>query len=151
MKSKKNIEILNVNSTYDDRGDVIYCNEFNLIQRKVKRFYQITNNNINFVRAWHGHKKEEKFLFVLQGAFKICAVKIDNWKNPSKKLPVKEFVINANSPKILHIPGGYAHGTQNLKVGSKLMVFSTFSLQQTIQDDYRFKSDLWYDWNIKFR
>ena len=151
MKSKKNIEILNVNSTYDDRGDVIYCNEFNLIQRKIKRFYQITNNNINFVRAWHGHKKEEKFLFVLQGAFKICAVKIDNWKNPSKKLPVKEFVINANSPKILHIPGGYAHGTQNLKVGSKLMVFSTFSLQQTIQDDYRFKSDLWYDWNIKFR
>ena len=150
MKSK-DIKIINVNASYDDRGDIIHCNEFDFAQKKIKRFYQITNNNINFVRAWHGHKKEEKFLLVLKGAFKICAVKIDNWKSPSKKLPVKDFVINANSPKILNIPGGYAHGTQNLKVGSKLLVFSTFSLQQSIRDDYRFKSDLWYNWNINFR
>ena len=150
MKSK-GIEIIKVNTAYDDRGDIVYCNEFNFIKKKIKRFYQITNNNINFIRAWHGHKKEDKFLLVQKGAFKICAVKIDNWKNPSKTLPVKEFVINANSPKILYIPGGYAHGTQNLKADSKLMVFSTFSLQQTIGDDYRFKSDLWYDWNIQFR
>ena len=150
MKSK-NIEIINVNTSYDDRGDVVYCNDFNFIQKKIKRFYQIANNNINFVRAWHGHKKEEKFLLVLEGVFKLCAVKIDNWKNPSKKLSVKEFIVNANSPKILHIPGGYAHGTQNLKFNSKLLVFSTFSLKETTQDDYRFKSDLWYDWNIKFR
>ena len=150
MKSK-DIKIINVNTSYDDRGDVVYCNDFNLIQKKIKRFYQITNNNINFVRAWHGHKKEEKFLLILEGVFKICAVRPDNWKNPSKNLPVKEFIINANSPKILHIPGGYAHGTQNLKMNSKLMVFSTFSLKETIQDDYRFKSNLWYDWNIKFR
>ena len=150
MKSK-NIKIINVNTSYDDRGDVVYCNDFNLIQKKIKRFYQITNNNINFVRAWHGHKKEEKFLLILEGVFKICAVRPDNWKNPSINLPVKEFIINANSPKILYIPGGYAHGTQNLKMNSKLMVFSTFSLKETIQDDYRFKSNLWYDWNIKFR
>ena len=75
-------------------------------KKKIKRFYQITNNNINFIRAWHGHKKEDKFLLVQKGVFKICAVKIDNWKNPSKTLSVKEFVINANSPKILYIPGG---------------------------------------------
>jgi dTDP-4-dehydrorhamnose 3,5-epimerase-like enzyme len=149
--NNKNIKIINVDASYDDRGEVVYCNEFNFIQKKIERFYQITNNNLNFVRAWHGHKNEEKFLLVTQGAFKICAVKIDNWKNPSKRLSVKEFVINANSPKILHIPGGYAHGTQNLKIESKLMVFSTFSTKQSIQDDYRFKSDLWYNWNIQFR
>ena len=68
-----------------------------------------------------------------------------------QNLSVKEFVINANSPKILLFPGGYAHGTQNLKADSKLMIFPTFSLQQTIKDDYRFNSDLWYDWNIQFR
>lgn len=151
MKSSKNIEILNVSRTYDDRGDVLYCNDFNFIQKKIKRFYQITNNNINFVRAWHGHKKEDKFLLVLKGSFKICVVKIDNWKNPSKTLPVKQFVTNSNDPKIIHIPGGYAHGTQNLIADSKLMVFSTFSLKQTIKDDYRFSSNLWYDWQIKFR
>jgi len=147
----KNIEIVNVEAFYDDRGEIIYCNEFNFIQKKIKRFYQITNNNINFVRAWHGHKNEEKFLFVLQGTFRICTVKIDNWKNPSKRLPVKEFIINANSPKILLIPGGYAHGTQNLKIDSKLMIFSTFSTKQSIQDDYRFKSNLWFNWNIQSR
>ena len=151
MKHKKKIEIFNANISYDDRGDIVYCNEFNFAKNKIKRFYQITNNNINFVRAWHGHKKEEKFLLVTKGSFKVCAVKIDDWKNPSKILPVEEFVVNANSPKIINIPGGYAHGTQNLITGSKLMVFSTFSLQQTLQDDYRFKSDLWYDWNIQFR
>lgn len=147
----KNPIIIDANISFDDRGEIIYCNNFNIIKNKIKRFYLISNNNINFIRAWHGHKKEEKYLLVLQGAFKICTVKIDNWKNPSKKLPVKKFIVNANSPKILHIPGGYAHGTQNLKVGSKLLVFSTFSLTQTIKDDFRFKSNLWYDWNIKFR
>ncbi len=150
MKSS-GIKIIDVNSSYDDRGNVIYCNEFNFIQKKIKRFYQVSNNNINFIRAWHGHKKEEKFLFVIQGSFKICAVKIDNWKKPSKSLPVKEYVINSNSPKILYIPGGYAHGIQNLKYDSKLMVFTTFSLEQSAKDDFRFKSSLWYDWDIKFR
>ena len=150
MKSKA-IKIININTSYYDRGDIVYCNEFNFLKKKIKRFYQITNNNINFVRAWHGHKNEEKYLLVLKGVFKVCVVKIDNWKNPSKKLPVKEFIVNANSPKILNIPGGYAHGTQNLKADSKLLVFSNFSLQQSIKDDYRFKSDLWYNWKIKYR
>ena len=60
MKSK-GIEIIKVNTAYDDRGDIVYCKEFNFIKKKIKRFYQITNNNINFIRAWHGHKKEDKF------------------------------------------------------------------------------------------
>ena len=53
--------------------------------------------------------KEEKFLLILEGVFKICAVRPDNWKT-IKKFTCKRFVMNANSPKILHIPGGYAHG-----------------------------------------
>lgn len=147
----KSIKIIDAGRSYDDRGDIAYCNEFNIIEKKIKRFYLINNNNINFVRAWHGHKKEEKFLFVIQGSFKICAVKIDNWKNPSKSLSVKKFVISSNSPKILYIPGGYAHGIQNLRDNSKILVFTTFSLKQSAKDDFRFQSNLWYDWNIKFR
>ena len=150
MKSK-NPKIINVNTTYDDRGNIVHCNEFNLIQKKIKRFYKITNNNINFVRAWHGHKKEEKYLLVLKGVFKVCIVKIDNWKNPSNKLSVKEFIINSNSPKILNIPSGCAHGTQNLRMDSELLVFSTLSLEQSIKDDFRFKSNLWFNWDVKFR
>ena len=46
-----------------------------LIKNKIKRFYQITNNNINFVRVLHGHKYEEKYLLVLQGVFKDMCCK----------------------------------------------------------------------------
>ena len=141
--------VLNLETFVDDRGVLSFSNKLNL--SSVKRFYTVKNFQKNFIRAWHAHKKESKIFILLEGAFLISCVKIDNWKKPSKKLPVEEFVINSNSPKILYIPGGYAHGTQNLKINSKLMVFSTFSLNETIKDDYRFKSNLWYDWNIKFR
>lgn len=33
MKSK-GIEIIKVNTAYDDRGDIVYCNEFNFIKKK---------------------------------------------------------------------------------------------------------------------
>ena len=39
--NSKNIEIINVNSSYDDRGDIVYCNEFNFIQKKLKDFIRL--------------------------------------------------------------------------------------------------------------
>ena len=38
MKSK-DIEIINVNTSYDDRGDIVYCNEFNF--KKLKDFTRL--------------------------------------------------------------------------------------------------------------
>ncbi len=37
----KNIKIINVNTSYDDRGDVVYCNDFNFIQKKLKDFTKL--------------------------------------------------------------------------------------------------------------
>ena len=63
----KNPIIIDANISFDDRGEITYCNSFNFLKNKIKRFYLIKNNNINFIRAWHGHKKEEKYLLVLHG------------------------------------------------------------------------------------
>ena len=39
------------------------------------------NYSKNFIRAWHGHLKEEKFITCVKGTFQVSAVKISNIKN----------------------------------------------------------------------
>ena len=46
----------------DLRGNLRCVNNFNF--KNIKRFYQINNHKINFVRAWHGHRKENKYFYV---------------------------------------------------------------------------------------
>ena len=147
----KQPEITDVQISFDDRGEIVHCNSFNFKKNNIKRFYQILNHKINFVRAWHGHKFEKKFILIITGALKICTIKIDNWKNPSKRLKKKTFILNEKKPQILSIPGGYAHGTQNLNSNTKFIVFSNFDINQTMKDDYRFDSDYWGSWKIKSR
>ncbi len=144
-------KLIDVQLSYDDRGELVHCNEFNFQKKKIKRFYQIENHKINFVRAWHGHKHEKKYILILQGSLKLCVVKIDSWKNPSKNLKKKTFILNEKKPQILYIPGGFAHGSQNLNSNTKFIVFSNFDIKQSLKDDYRFPSNYWGNWNIKFR
>ena len=144
-------KLIDVQLSYDDRGELVHCNKFNFQKKKIKRFYQIENHKINFVRAWHGHKYEKKYILILQGSLKLCVVKIDNWKNPSKNLKKNTFILNEKKPQILYIPGGFAHGSQNLNSNTKFIVFSNFDIKQSLKDDYRFPSNYWGNWNIKFR
>ena len=58
----------------DDRGQVSFVNDFSF--DKVKRFYTVSNHRQGFVRAWHGHKKESKYILVVQGAALVGTVKI---------------------------------------------------------------------------
>ena len=46
----------------DDRGHLRFVNDFNF--EGVKRFYQVENHSKNFIRAWHGHEKEGKYVYV---------------------------------------------------------------------------------------
>ena len=110
-----NPELINVNISPDDRGEITHCNNFDFNEKKIKRFYKIENHKLNFIRAWHGHKKEQKYILILSGSIKVSLVKINNWKKPNKKLQIKNYYLNEKCPQMLYIPGGYAHGTQNLK------------------------------------
>ncbi len=143
--------LIDVQLSYDDRGELVHCNNFNFQKNKIKRFYQISNHEINFVRAWHGHKREKKYILILQGSLKLCTIKIDNWKNPSKNLEKNTFILNEKNPQILYIPGGFVHGSQNLNANTKFIVFSNFDINESLKDDYRYDSNFWGNWNIKHR
>jgi len=132
--------------SYDERGHLTFNNDFDF--RDVKRFYLIENDKNNFIRAWHGHKKESKYFFCVSGKFKICLVKLDNFKKPSKKLKIITEILDARKSVILKVPAGYANGSMNLIQDSKLMVFSNMSISQSLRDDYRYSFDHWNPWKI---
>ncbi len=133
----------------DDRGVVSFVNNFNF--DGVKRFYAVENNSIGFVRAWHAHKNEAKYVFVVKGSALIGTVKIDDWKNPSKKLPVNRFVLSEKQPSILFIPKGYANGFMSLTDDLKILLFSTSELEESKNDDYRYDAYYWNPWVIEER
>ena len=145
----KKVRLIDADIATDDRGELMFSNNFDM--SKIKRFYQITNFKTPFVRAWHGHKYENKYIVVLKGVAMLAIVKINNWKKPNKDLKIEKFILNDKKPKLLFIPGGHAHGFKTLKSDTRLMVFSTSSVKQSKKDDYRFQSNYWNPWQIKER
>lgn len=135
--------LLNGGKSEDHRGYVEFYNELKLDY--YKRFYIVSNPIEGTVRAWHGHKIEEKLIKVLNGEFLICLVKVDNWDQPSKNLEILEYKLNENSG-LLYVPSGYANGAINLNSDSKVMYFSSLVLEDSINDDYRFDSKYWNPW-----
>ena len=133
----------------DDRGEVGFVNDFNF--KDVKRFYTLFNHSRGFVRAWHGHKKESKYFYVIKGSALLAAVKIDSWENPDSGLKVESFTLSEKSPSILFIPAGYANGFMSLTEDCKLVVFSTASVEESLKDDFRFPARYWDPWNIEER
>lgn len=125
----------------DDRGSLSFVNDFKF--EKLERFYMISNSNSKPLRAWQGHKFDEKNFFCLQDSFEISFVLIDNWENPSKSLKVESQIIKATESKIIHIPAGYANAILSLEPASKLISFSTLPLSKIKDDDVRFKSNTW--------
>ena len=140
----------NIGSTFiDERGKLSFCNDFDL--SNYKRFYDIQNFNINFIRAWHGHKHEKKAVFVRKGNILLGLVKIDDFQNPSKKLNVNKVFLSAEKPMIVEIPDGYANGFMNLSSDTIVTFYSNKSLSESANDDYRFPYDYWNIWNIEYR
>ncbi len=143
------LKSINGGLAVDDRGTVSFVNDFNF--EGVKRFYIVENHKQGFVRAWHAHKKEAKYVMVVKGSAIIGAVKIDNWENPSKDLKVNRFVLSEKNPSVLFIPAGFANGFMSLTDGAKLIFYSTSLLEESKGDDFRFDSRYWDPWEIEER
>jgi dTDP-4-dehydrorhamnose 3,5-epimerase-like enzyme len=131
---------------FDNRGSVSFSNAFSFSE--IIRFYIVHNYNKNFIRAWHGHLKEKKFITCIQGTFQVSCVRMDKTKNPSKKNKVFTWYLNAGSQNIISIPEGYANGSMSLEDNSKLLIFSTSTLESSLKDDYRFPVKYWNSWDI---
>jgi dTDP-4-dehydrorhamnose 3,5-epimerase len=128
----------------DQRGTLSFFNELDLSE--VKRMYVIEHPDISVVRAWQGHKKEQKWFFVTEGSFKVVLIQPDNWESPSADLSAQEFVLSSLQPAVLQVPGGFLNGFQALEAHSKMIVFSDASVEVSKADDYRFDKKRWYRW-----
>jgi dTDP-4-dehydrorhamnose 3,5-epimerase len=128
----------------DARGKLIFFNDFDMSE--VRRFYIIEHPDTQIVRAWQGHQKEEKWFYVIHGSFKIVLVKPDDWQNPSAELKTEEFVLETGNQQILYVPGGFANGFKALEPKSRIMVFSSFTVEESSKDNYRFDKSLWFQW-----
>jgi dTDP-4-dehydrorhamnose 3,5-epimerase-like enzyme len=139
------LKLLNGGLAVDDRGQVGFVNDFDFAG--VKRFYTVTNHRRNFVRAWHAHRKEGKYVTVLRGTALIGAVAIDNWERPSKTAQVARHVLSANNPAVLFIPAGHANGFMSLTEDALVVFFSTATLEESSGDDVRYDARYWDIWD----
>lgn len=130
----------------DDRGETAFVNDFRF--EGVKRFYMISNHRAGFIRAWHAHRREAKYITVVNGDAIVAAVAIDNWESPSKSAQIYRYVMSAKKPAVLYIPPGYANGLMSLTADAKLVVFSTSTLTESQGDDVRFDARYWDPWQV---
>ena len=116
----------------------------------------VSNHQQGFVRAWHAHKKEAKYVTVVSGAAMVGTVYVECWENPnmihqSIAPKVEKFILSEKKPAVLYIPPGYANGFKTLAPNTKLIFYSTSTLEDSKNDDYRFRYDTWHIWDIEQR
>lgn len=131
----------------DDRGNLRFANDFTF--EGVKRFYQVENYRRGFIRAWHGHEREGKYVWVACGSALVGAVPLGTEKGDCSK--VKKFVLSDKAPGVLWIPGGHYNGFMSLEENTRIMFFSTASMEETRGDDIRLEYDAWNIWKEDFR
>jgi dTDP-4-dehydrorhamnose 3,5-epimerase len=137
------MELINGGLAVDDRGSVTFVNDFDF--KGVKRFYMVQNHEKGFVRAWHGHKKESKYVLVTRGTIRLIVV---NMYNTDEQ---EEYILSDKKPQILYIPAGFYNGFQTLTDDAQVMFFSTTTLEESKDDDYREKWNKFNDWEKDYR
>ena len=128
--NQEGVVFKNIDRFGDDRGDFT-----NVALENVKRSYIINNTQKGVVRAFHGHKQEGKYFYVPKGAFKFILIDMDtgSWK---------EYTLLDSVPKVLYCPAGYYNGFVSLTDDSLLITFSTSTMDDSRNDDFRIDYDV---------
>ena len=125
----------------DARGTLRFVNDFDF--KHVKRFYQVENHARGYIRAWHGHKKDQKYVYVASGSILIGAAHLETEE-------LQAFILSAEKPSVLWIPANYANGFMTLQEDTRVIFFSTLTIQETKHDEIRFPYDKWNIWHIDY-
>lgn len=133
--------IITGNSHRDERGKLNFFNDFNL--KEVVRMYEISPSSITNVRGWQGHAKEHKWFYCSTGSFTVYLAPLTYFGNSLEKQEIQKITLTASSPSILHITGGYATAFKAKEENSTLLVFSNFSVEESVADDFRFSLNEW--------
>lgn len=126
----------------DDRGVVDFVNDFDF--QGVKRFYVVSNHSVGYIRAWHGHKQEAKYVYCVSGSIYLGVVNLDNQD-------IETYVLSSDKPQVVYIPPNSANGFKTLTPDAKVIFFSTTKLNKYPDDDIRFPYDKWDIWEITNR
>jgi dTDP-4-dehydrorhamnose 3,5-epimerase-like enzyme len=127
----------------DDRGKLTFVNDFDF--EGVRRFYMVENHRKGFIRAWHGHQKEAKYVFVVSGAIILGIVEMGQQK------PVR-VVLSADKPAVYFIPAGHYNGFKTLTDDTKVIFYSTSTLEESKGDDLRRGLDYFENiWEVEQR
>lgn len=128
-------QIIQGNAHTDHRGTLYYNNDFNA--SAIKRIYFIENIDTDFIRAWQGHKIEQRWFSAANGSFEIKLIEVDSWDAPSTGLEQHVFTISSEKLDVLHIPAGYISSIRALSDDAKLLVMADYGLGE-IKDEYRY-------------
>ena len=139
MENNEELRVIKGGLAVDDRGELAFINDFDF--KGVKRFYMVKNFSTGNIRAFHGHMKEAKYAYVPKGAALIVIAKMKSETELDKSEEPKRFVISENSPSVLYIPPGHANGFRSLTDDTKIIFYSTTTLDESKGDDYRFDFD----------
>ncbi len=129
----------------DYRGTLKFVNESH--PGSYKRFYLITHPQSSIIRAWQGHKIEEKAFYVITGEFIIAVLTPKNFESPDENEVPKLFILSSQNQQFLRVPGGNYTGIKATIPNSTLLVLSGLDLNESKQDDFRQPKDKWIDWN----
>jgi dTDP-4-dehydrorhamnose 3,5-epimerase-like enzyme len=130
--------LISGNCHKDQRGLLFYNNDFDLTN--IKRMYVLENSTLDLIRAWQGHKIEQRWFSAIQGGFKIQLIEVDNWDKPTFSLPKIQYTLHSKTLDILYIPAGYISSIQALEQNSKLVVMADYNLGE-INDEFRYPTD----------
>jgi dTDP-4-dehydrorhamnose 3,5-epimerase-like enzyme len=138
------MKIIKGDLAVDDRGTVTFVNDFDF--KGVKRFYMVENHAKGFVRAWHGHEKEAKYVLVVKGSIILGVV------NNNEPMPLPErLILSDKKPQVVYIPPNHYNGFKTLTDDARVMFFSTSTLEESLGDDIRFPADYWDIWEVEAR
>lgn len=140
-----------INRFKDDRGVLTQILDSSF---KAKRCYEI-KDRAGVIRAWHGHKREKKLIYVSEGLVKIIMFPMEHWEKIKNEMmywlngePIVDkamfnpeiIILSDYYPSVLEIPAGYYHGFKSL-TDSNIIIFSSMTLEQSKKDDYRISSN----------
>jgi dTDP-4-dehydrorhamnose 3,5-epimerase len=137
--------LLQGDSFTDNRGTLQFINEE--VPGNYRRFYLMTHNDTRVVRAWQGHKKEEKAFYALNGSFTIAVVSPDSFETPGDDEKPEFFELTKENKNFLRVPGGCYTGIKALTPDSTLLVLSQFDLAGSKADDFRQPANKWVNWD----
>lgn len=127
----------------DDRGVLSFINDIDL--SKVKRVYAVENFSTDTVRALHGHMHEEKYVLVVKGSIILVTAKINFVTADPEMKPypsdVKRLLLSDRNFSIHHIEAGRLNGFRALEPNTKVLFFSTSTLDESMGDDIRMDWD----------